>query len=361
MKKLLFYIDSMQIGGANRVMANLTEHFSGQSTEVILVNDIVPDIRVSEYNIPENVKRYFLDAESAVHISKNIDRIRSLRRIIKSESPDIVLSFMGPPNVRMLISSIGLKTKKITSVRNDPNVEYGTGIKKLVFRTIMKLADGVVFQTQDAAEYFPNAIQKRSRIIFNPVNEKFYQSAWNPGGTEIVVVGRLQPQKNPMNVLKAFEKIAGQVPAYTLGFYGDGELRSAMEKYIDDHGLNDRVSIYGRTDEVDKVLSNAALYVLCSDYEGMPNALMEAMAVGVPVISTDCPCGGPRALIKDTGQGVLIPCNNSDVLADEILKLLLDEQRRVEMSVAARKRAQHFKPEQILNEWNEYFLFVKNS
>lgn len=354
-KKLIFYIDAMYLGGANRVMANLANHFSGIVEKTILVNDIHPEQGWEEYKIEPKVQRFFLQRKKTNVLTKNFFRILDLRRLIEKEKPDVIISFMGPPNIRMLIATVGLPVKKIVSVRNDPKFEYGTGLKRIAARMIFSLADGIVFQTKDAAEYFPQSVRRKSKIIFNPVNPKFYDFHWKPGGTEIVVVGRLQPQKNPMNVLRAFEMICDKIPEITLGFYGDGELKTELECYANDVGIDERVTFHGRTDKIEHVLENAALFVLCSDYEGMPNALMEAMAVGVPVIATDSPCGGSRALIENTNQGILVPCKDSEKLADAMLDVLLDAKKQRDLSYGASERAIEFIPEKVLKEWE---LFI---
>lgn len=356
-EKLFFYIDSMQMGGANRVMANLTDYFCNNGCQTILINDIYPVSGYPEYKISLGVKRVFLQREKASKLTKNILRIFDLRRLIIKEKPDCVISFMGPPNIRMLIATVGLGVKKVVSVRNDPNAEYGTGLKRAVAVTIFRLANGVVFQTKDAAKYFSESIRKKSAIIFNPVNPKFYNYHWRPGGTEIVIIGRLQPQKNPMNALRAFELIHEKLPQYTLDFYGDGELKTELETFAQKAGIADKVRFHGRTNKVECVLENAALFVLCSDYEGMPNALMEAMAVGVPVIATDSPCGGSRALLENEDQGALVPCKDSKKLAKAMLDVLSDNTKQMRMSAGAAKRAREFAPEKILKEWE---LFIKS-
>lgn len=353
-KRLIFYIDAMYLGGANRVMANLANYFSGIVERAILVNDIRPEQGWEEYKIEPEVQRLFLQRKKTNRLTKNIFRIFDLRRLVKKEKPDVIISFMGPPNIRMLIATIGLPVKKIVSVRNDPKFEYGTGVKRVAARMIFSLADGIVFQTKDAADYFPQSIRRKSKIIFNPVNPKFYDFHWKPGGKEIVVIGRLQPQKNPMNVLRAFEMIFNKTPEYTLDFYGDGELKKELEKYADKVGIAERVNFHGRTEHIEDVLQNAALFVLCSDYEGMPNALMEAMAVGVPVIATDSPCGGSRVLIENENQGILVPCKDSEKLADAMINILSDYTKQKIISKGASERAREFAPEKILYEWEEF-------
>lgn len=356
MKKILLYIDNMLYGGANRVMANLANHFSDQGYEVILINDRPYDKERPGYSINKQVKRYYLDIENHLFIVRTMNRLVKLRDIAKKEKTDVILSFMAGPNIRMLVATTGLKIKRVVSVRNDPQKEYGLGIKRGLVNLLFRMADGVVFQTQDAAAYFSKKIRAKSKVIFNPVNEKFYSKKWQHGGKNIVIVGRLQPQKNPMNALRAFTRIAKAIPEYDLVYIGEGELKVELEAYAAQAGISERVHFLGKRDDIDSILECSAMYVLCSDFEGMPNALMEAMAVGIPVISTDCPCGGPRTLIKEELQGVLVPCGRSDLLAEEMERLIKNRDLQLLMSEAERTRAKEFMPQIILTKWSEYLL-----
>jgi len=354
-KKLFLYIDSMQFGGAQRVMNNLASYFVGRDYKVVLINDILPDSNAPEYDIDRRIKRYFLDSGNDGGQNKNLFRIKKLRKLVIAEQPDVILSFLGPPNIRMLVATLGLKCRKIVSVRNDPYKEYGDGIKRIVARMTFRFADGCVFQTKDAAAYFPEAVQKKSRIIVNPVNEKFYHVSWTGSNKEIAVVGRLQPQKNPLLALEAFKLIAPEFPEFKIVFYGDEELRDNIVAKGQEYGLEDRVIIYGKAADIENKLASSAIYVLSSDYEGMPNALMEAMAVGVPVISTDCPCGGPRFLIENSKQGILVPCGDVFAMASAMRMLLDNKEMSINIGKAAKKRANDFSNDVILKKWDDYF------
>lgn len=346
----------MELGGANRVIANLTEYFSSKKYEVILINDIEPRPEVKTYKVSNKVRRFFLDENKKYsnNITKQFKRIYTLRKLVKKENIDVVVSFMGPPNYRMLLATIGMKTKKVVSVRNDPYREYGYGYRKVVARVIFRLTDACVFQTNDAKQYFPKSVQRKSKVIFNPVNTKFYNVCWKATEKSIAIVGRLQEQKNPLLVLEAFESIANEFPEYKLVYYGDGDLKDEIIKKSSMKNLENRVILHGRVSDVENYLAKSYIYVLSSDYEGMPNALMEAMAVGVPCISTNCPCGGPRSLIQDEKQGVLVPCKDVNALANAMRELLKDEKLRQEMSLAERKRANEFAPDIVFKQWESF-------
>lgn len=356
MKKILCYIDSMQMGGAQRVMANLTKHFAEKNISVLLVNDIVPINGIPEYEIDKNVRRLFLDQDSqrTKGIHKNINRILSLRKLVKKENPDIVLSFIGPPNIRMLVATIGLKTGKYVSVRNDPYREYGNGIKKIIANLIFNLCDGCVFQTEDAANFFNKKIRTKSKIILNPVRQEFFEIDRVPEEERIVMVGRLNSQKNYPMAIKAFSKLASTYPKAQLHIFGDGELREELTAQIDQLGLSERIILEGRISNVASVLANATIYMLTSDYEGMPNSLMEAMAVGVPSIATNCPCGGVKSLINDEQNGIMVRCGDVEDLCEKLSILLEDKNKRLVMSRKAREESRKFETSKILSQWDEY-------
>lgn len=351
--RYVFYIDSMVLGGANRVMANLANHFSTTGANVVLINDVIFDKDLPEYEIKDSVKRVNLNIQVKSRILSNIIRIFKLRKTIKEAHADAVVSFMGPPNIRMLLATIGLRCRKIVSVRNDPYKEYGSGLKKKLTNIIFRLADGCVFQTKEASEYFGKSIQKKSTIIYNPVGEPFYQVKRADTPHDIVTVGRLFPQKNHALLIRAFSKIAQEFPEENLIIYGEGDLRTELEDLARNLGLENRVLLPGSTSDIPEKLAQAKIFVLSSDYEGMPNALMEAMAAGVPVISTDCPCGGPAMLIRNKIDGMLVPCNAAEALADAMREMLENENREA-LGISAKKKADIFYGETVYGQWEKF-------
>lgn len=358
MKKIIFYIDTMYRGGAQRVIANLIEYFHQKGYDTILINDFIQDNGQAQYEIPKDIKRIYLRKTLGTNkVTKNIQRIVALRKIFKEENPDLVLSFLGRPNKRLLLASVGMKIKKVVSVRNDPKREYGNSkLKKIEARMLFRLADGCVFQTRDAAEYFPKSVQDKAAIIYNPVGLQFYSAERMSEPKGVVTVGRMELQKNQKMLINAFSKILENHPNETLTIYGEGPLRKELEEYCIKLGITEKVYMPGNIMKIEEKLSTAKIFVLPSDYEGMPNALMEAMTVGVPVISTDCPCGGPRTLIENNSQGLLFPCGDEKKLEELLRKLLDDSEQRKVMEKAEKERAQEFHPEIIYKKWENYLF-----
>ncbi len=356
--KVLFYINVLSGGGAERVIANLSNQFSNDNFEVVLVTTYVTR---NEYEVVNTVKR--INIEDSINLNsnrilKNYKIMRSLRHILTDEKPDVAVSFMEEPNFRLILASIGLKIKTVVSVRNDPSKEYSGMIGKIISHVILPLANGCVFQTKDAKEYFPKSLQNKSRIIFNAVKEEFYQVVRKPVYNKIVAVGRCSKQKNHKLLIDAFEKINSKYPVATLDIYGEGPLRQELIDLTYEKKLEKKIKLKGNVKDVSRVLAKADVFVLSSNYEGMPNALMEAMAAGVPVISTDCPCGGPRMLIDNWKNGVLISVKGINELVDALNRIFLDDELKKKIGIEGKKSASQFKPEKIYDEWKEYLCKV---
>ena len=362
MKKIICYIDMMNsTGGAQRVMKNLITHLINKNYNVILVNDFDIEYQENSFIISNKVKKVFLKNDNNGNLlTKNIERIINLRRLVKEENPDIILSFLGRPDIRMLLATLGINVKKIVSVRNDPNYEYGKGwIKKTLINLLFRQADGCVFQTEDAASYFNKKTQEKSKVIFNPVDPLFFEVERSKECRGIVTFGRLEKQKNHKLLIKVYSSLLKKNENLEdLFIYGNGELRGELERIIVEEKIQNKVHLPGSVSNVVEILSKSKLFILSSDFEGLPNALMEAMACGTPVISTDCPCGGPKMLITNDNEGILVGCNNAKELEDAVQSIIYNEEKLEEMSIAAKKRAKSFEPLKVFQEWEEYLNLI---
>lgn len=350
--KLLFYISTIRGGGAARVMSNLANGFAASGADVTLVTSFPTE---NEYSLDPAVRRLNLSVQNEKSFFvRNIAWIHRLRKIIASEKPDAVISFMAEPNYRNLIACAGLKTKRIISVRNDPNKEYAGTFQRMLAKSLYGFADGIVFQTEDAQKWFPKRVQKKSCIIMNQVKAELFET--NRECEEYyVALGRLAPQKNYPMMIRGFAGFLKSQPLEQLRIYGNGDAEqySALIQELD-AGKN--IHFMGATADVAGVLKKAKAFLMTSDYEGMPNALLEAMAVGVPCICTDCPCGGPRAVIEDGKNGTLIPVGDANALTEALLQM--DEETRKYLGGNAKLTAERFRPEKVFKMWESYIKTV---
>ena len=348
---LLFYINAIHEGGAQRVMLQLAGRFAAAGWRVLLVTSFVDRW---EYPVPEGVERLSLEQAEMKQstLKRNLSRIRALRRLLIEYRPAALISFMAEPNFRAVLAAQGLPVKTILSVRNDPRREYAGRLLRFVGRHLLPMADGCVFQTEQARAWFPETLQKKSAVIMNQVSEAFFSRPSAAERREIAAVGRLSAQKNHALLIRAFSRLpdAGD----RLVIYGEGELRPELEALIERLGLTGRVLLPGQCDDVPGALSGAKLFVLPSDYEGMPNALLEALALGLPCIATDCPCGGPAAVIRSGENGLLVPVGDEEALVRAMAELLSDGDERRQLAQNAKRSAEAFRPETVFRQWEDY-------
>lgn len=314
MKKIIFCVTTLSKGGAERVICNLANYFSIQQdydVSIVAINK-----SKIEYDLNDNVKVYFANDLSKKGRFRNIFiRNFNFRKLVNTICPDIVVSFLP---VAVFISLLHKHNYKVViSVRNDPKIEYGTLKNKILSKILFPKADSIIFQTNDAMNYFNNIHIKKKKIIYNSVSTNFLNKVYSEKRDKrIVTVGRLEKQKNHILLINAFKKFQEIHDDYILEIYGEGSMRNELEGMIKLHNLSDKVFLCGQIDDVVKAIRKAAMFVLSSDYEGMPNALVEAMVLGIPCISTDCPCGGPKSLIVNEINGLLVPVGDIDSLVN---------------------------------------------
>jgi len=359
---ILFYISNILGGGAARVMTNLANTLSqDENSRIILVTNFSVCKGKSEYPLSDKVIRKSIEEKESKSSSlkKNYLRITSLRKIVKEEKPDVVVSFMAENCIRAIAATAFIKVKNIISIRNVPEIEVGTGIKGKLLRLILSTADGFVFQTVDAKAWFPKFVQNRSRVIPNHVADKFFEIERNENQEGIVAVGRLTKQKNYPMLLKAFASVSEKF-SDKLYIYGDGELKDELYLLCKELDISERVVFEGNVSDIENRLSKHRVFVMTSDYEGMPNALMEALCVGCACISTDCPCGGPKYLIEDGVNGLLVPVGDVEKTAEAIKRVMTEDKICKALSQNARNRAEMFKSERVFGLWREYISLVAN-
>ena len=342
MQKIAFHLNSLQQGGAERVVSNLANRFAKEGYEVVIATEWYG---TDEFALDQKVHRVHVgltkEDENRSRISKMLRRIWYLRRFMKKEKPDVVVAFTRGVLYRALAAGIGTGIPVVISVRTDPVGHYDKKADKLRIPLLFPHAAGCVFQTEGAKAFFAPYLQENSRIILNPLNPK-YVGVPEPAvrTKDVVQSGRLVDFKNQPMLIRAFLKVHEKHPDYTLKIYGpdskDGT-KEILESIIHENHAEDFVKLMGGSNTLEKDLADAALYAFSSDWEGLPNALMEAMALGLPVVSTDCPCGGPKTLIEDGVNGLLVPIMDEKAMTDGILRLIEDRELAERLGREARK------------------------
>lgn len=388
---ICLYIGSLQKGGAERVMSNLAEYLYGAGWQVTLVTTYFrPPEFVLPHGLwnpetgetygreteevpwgngqriqahPEGIRRIYSDPPreelARGRLRGFCARYRRLRTIWQQEKPDVILSFIGYNNIFAILTSLGLGIPTAVSVRSNPAREYASARLRIPAWILFRRAAGVVLQTQEARSFFPDAIQKKSVILPNAINPDFIRPRY-AGEREnaVVSVGRLDANKNQDYLIRAFAKAHKAHPEYTLHLYGDGPSRADFEALAGQLGIQDAVVFEGIVDGVQDRIANKRIFVLPSREEGMPNALLEAMGAGLACISTDCPCGGPRDLIRDGVNGFLVPVETKDpeqeLLTKRLLQLMEDPELTERLGQEAVRVQEEYSPAQINGKWDQY-------
>lgn len=337
MKKVLFLIPFLSSGGAERVVSIWASEMAKKGVDVHLLlfyrvaNEYTLDKRVKVHTI-KNTKS---DYEKLTKFIK----LYCLRKAFKEIKPDLVLPFISYVGIMSLIAKIMLPIKVIETVRIDPRYSPKHKTSRWLRNISILFSKKCIVQNKTQLAYFPKWIQNKIRIFPNPIADEFTkkQKIFNEKKIKkFVTVGRLEEQKNFHLLINAFSEIVKIEKDVTLRIYGVGSLHSELNKLISDFDLGEKVLLCGRTNDMVSVLKESDLFILSSDAEGMPNSLMEAMAVGLPCISTDCP-SGPADLIEDGVNGFLVPVGNKQTLVNAMIKVIRNIDSSIDMGSQARK------------------------
>ena len=322
--RCLFVSAGMLYGGAERVTSILVNEWakSGCDTKILVTRTD----GVSKYPLSQNVVVVSCYADVKKAKIGQLTIIKTIRNICREWKPDIVISFYNDLCALAAIAVFDLRIPLIYSERNDPNRTNQRRSDQIYRKIVENRAEKIVFQTKGAQECYPLKVQKKSLVILNPLDtDAFPIHDFSYEKKEIVSVGRLEPQKNQKVLVDAFSMLADEFPDYNLVIYGDGSLRKELETYIESKGLINRVLLPGAKSEIQDYIKDASLFVLSSDYEGIPNALIEAMAMGLPCVSTDCSPGGAREVIKNGKNGFITPCGDAFALKVAMSKILTNK------------------------------------
>ena len=309
------------------------------------------------YEIDPSVRVTVVEKESG---SKNLlKNLLWVRRYFKKNA-DIVISFLAQFNMFALAAHGGLRSKIVVADRNDPrympNKQYLRKLRDFLYR----FADGVVVQTSHNMKYFAKAVQKKGIIIRNPINlgDMAGKAVETEKKKEIVSVGRLMPQKNQAMLLDAFAAIRDEFPDYRLIIYGEGPEREELESRAELLGIEDRVFLPGSVKDIHARILSSELFVLSSNYEGMPNALIEAMCLGLPCISTDV--SGASDLIMPGENGDIVGVGDTRALATCMRMLLTDDEVRMKYAMNAIRVNERLHVDVIVQQWIEYLDRICN-
>lgn len=358
--RVTLVIGRLTAGGAERVLTLMANYWAERGDAVTLIT-CDAELGNDFYPLCGKVRR-----RSSLTSQKGRDPIRRLlgvarrslrlRREILASEPDVVISFIDNTNVRVLLAMRGSGVPVIVSERNDPHHDRmgRKGWDDLRAKAYGNAAK-VTAQTDHALAYFEEGIRKAGAVVPNPVflpiefdgpNEDAIRNA-----KRIVAMGRLSPQKGFDMLIEAFAKVAGRYPDWSLDIWGDGDERDLLQAQIDRLGLEDRICLAGKTKEPFTKMRESGLFVLSSRFEGFPNVLCEAMACGLPVVSFACD-SGPGDIIRPDLDGVLVPAEDVQRLADAMDRLMSDPDLRLRLASRAPEILERYSIDRVMGIWD---------
>ena len=362
MKKVLFVIPSLNGGGAERFVSILSSHLAskGYNVRVLMFEEMTPfyklDERITLKSIGYRINRTSR-MQSVIQIAWNVlcRSVIAVKREIQDFSPDIVIPFLPQADIAVYLAS---KTKRsykiICSERNDPHER--SFVTQTILKKIYKHADALVCQSETVATYYSQIPKEKKQVIGNPVDPLLIPEVCpESDALKIVSAGRLDFQKNFSLLINSFADCINLIPQDTnLIIYGEGREREQLAKLAKDRGVASRVFLPGQNKNLLSSIKDASLFVMSSDFEGFPNALLEAIVVGLPVISTDFPTGTARTLIGKQ-NGLIVPVGDQKELSNAIVTLMNNKEQRTEMRAANRTMLGTYSIEEISHKWE--FLF----
>lgn len=351
---ICFMTATMAGGGTERVIAVLANYFLKQNNKITILITASDKI---EYDLDSRIEVVKLGGETGGRLLGRIQRVCRLRTYFRKNKDTVYLSFGTETNMFAILSSFFMNRRLIVSERSNPLTCTFTKSRNFFY----SFAKGFVFQTEDAMNCFSEKIRKRSMVIPNPLSDKVPERFEGERRKEIVAVGRLGKEKNHTLLLEAYADFVKMVPDYTLKIYGKGPLKQDLLSYAEQLEINKFVVFADFAPDVLERIKDSYMYVLSSDYEGISNSLLEAMAMGLPVIATDCPIGGSRMLIKDYENGILVPVGDRKAMSEAMIRLANDRKLADRISVKAAESKKEYSIEKIAKMWEQVINVTKDS
>jgi len=342
--KISFFIGSMGRGGAERVISILANHYAQKGWEVDIA--LLLDTTVG-YELNERIKIVNLSVGNGSYIKRMPVWVKKIRNYVKTAKPDRIVSFVGRINVLVLNACRGIRVPVIVSERNDPKHDGRGKFMLWICNKSYKKARAIVHQTKYEESCFAKKLEDKSHIISNPVSV-ILEPSWS-NSHRVVTAGRLLPQKNHAMLIEAVALLKKDIPDITLDIYGDGNLKEELLCKINQMNLKDTVTLCGNVSDLHNQISDSGLFVMTSEFEGLSNALIEAMMLGLPCISTDYP--GANEVITNGENGLLVPCRDSEKLAEAIKKVLLDNDFSHKLRNCAYETSKKYDVQEVIKKW----------
>lgn len=359
-KKIAFIIPSLGPGGAERVVVSLANQLiSKYNIHLILLykeHNILYD--VDERIIIHNCSEYLLKSTNLYQAFKNnYKTFNVISSYIKNNKIDCLIGFTTTSNILTVLSSKSNKIPCIISDRSNPYVNQLNWFWKTIRYLTYPLCNYLVVQTQLSKEFYAFVKKDKLKVLPNPLSKDLTEKRDFSTKKEniILYVARLDENKSQDTLLEAFSKL--NVADWKLVLVGDGNKRIEYEALAKKLNIYDRVVFTGRINNPDYYYNRAKIFAFTSKSEGFPNALIEALFFGLPIISTNCP-SGPSELIENGKNGYLIPVNDSEKLKEKLNLLTTNENLREDMGKHSILKSKEYHIDKVSRKWDELIINI---
>lgn len=339
LKKVCIAIHGLAHAGAERVAASWANYLAAHGHQVTVM---VYAHSEDTYDLDERVRIIPLaDTQQQYYQMSKGKQLSRIRSVIRQQKPQILISFLPKMQISVMLATFGMRVKRMETVRNNPWIDTDVSGKRFLWNLCFCRSDIILVQTKEQSEYFSKRLQKKCVVISNPISRNFSDQQKIYGekkSSKFIAVARINTQKNYPMMIRAFAQAAKKDPSCTLDIYGAGspEKIQSIRDLIGQLGMEDRIQLCGWRRDIPDILTQYDAFLMSSNYEGMPNALAEAMSAGLVCLSTDCK-SGPKDMIESGKNGIL--AKNGDVasFAEGIETIInMNQQQRSVMGSLAR-------------------------
>jgi GalNAc-alpha-(1->4)-GalNAc-alpha-(1->3)-diNAcBac-PP-undecaprenol alpha-1,4-N-acetyl-D-galactosaminyltransferase len=366
--KIIFLTSSLGTGGAERVATTLANAWVTSRDDKVTLIPTFSGMGKPFYPLSKKVELIFLaDRVGGVSGGNNkryVSRFVALRNLIQEKKPDVVVSFLPNVNIAAILATSGTKIPVVVGVRSDPTQQPIGRLWSIACRVLYRFADGVTVQTQSVAASIHSLYGGLGNIFVlpNPIPDELARwhavNARTDGRRVLLSMGRLAHEKRVDRIIAAFAAVQGDFPEWDLHIYGEGPLSSQLQGQVAQTGLSGRIFFKVRTSNPWAAMAQADAFVMASAYEGFPNALLEAMAVGLPCVATDC-LSGPREITRNGHDALLVSTEDPRELQAALQRLLTDGALRASLGARARESVwERYSLATVLKHWDSVFASV---
>ncbi|MCR5798879.1 MAG: glycosyltransferase [Lachnospiraceae bacterium] len=349
---IIFVTISMVGGGTERVISVLANHAASLGQKVTIM--MIADDRV-EYKLDDRINVICVSKATGGSLIGRLKRLSAMRKVIKESDGAGVIAMGSSAGLFTLLATMGLENPVVVSERNPPNrlnLKPISRPMKFIREFLYSRASKVVLQTEDSKECFGSKAVANATTIMNPLTDDIF--SYDTSGEReytILSAGRFVDYKAFDFLIDSFAEFSKTHPEYKLKIFGKGDLEDELKAQIDGLGLNDKALMCGFSNDLYSELIKGGMFVSPSRLEGISNALMEALALGIPVIATDCPVGGSRMCIENNVNGILVPVDDKEAMVKAMCKVADDREFRDSIVSKAKERSHDWAVDAIWKQW----------